>query len=44
MEFTDMRQAKTIMTGKTAMKPYSERFIRRFNSLLERVILNNREL
>ena len=26
------------------MKPYTERFIRRLNNLLERVILNNREL
>ena len=32
------------MSGKPTMKPYSERFIRRLNNLLERVILNNREL
>ena len=30
--------------GKYQMKPYSDRFIFRFNSLIERVILNNREL
>ena len=44
MQITPTKLLSQQSQGNYHMKPYSDRFLARFNHLLERVILNNRDL
>ena len=44
MQITPTKLLSQQRQGSYHMKPYSDRFLARFNHLLERVILNNRDL